>query len=73
MVEALKALGLAGDVLIVDDRWDDNALLAARNIPDVELRDAGSLNLLDVLGPEHLVFTVSALQAIDRRLSNGSR
>lgn len=68
MVNAFKSLGLAGDVLIVDDNWDGNAFLAARNIPDVELRDADSLNLLDVLGPEHLVFTVSALQAIDRRL-----
>jgi len=73
MVDAFKKLGLAGDVLIVDETWDDNAFLAARNIPDVELRDSGSLNILDVLGPEHLVFTVSALQALDRRLTNGSR
>ncbi len=69
MVAAFKGLGISGDVLVVDESFEENAFLAARNIPDVELRDAGSLNLLDVLGPEHLVFTVSALQAIDRRLS----
>jgi large subunit ribosomal protein L4 len=73
MADAFKTLGLSGDVLIVDESWDDNAFLAARNIPDVELRDADSLNIIDVLGPEHLVFTVSALEALDRRLSYGSR
>lgn len=73
VVDVFKRLGLAGSVLVVDTRFHDNALLGARNVQQLELRDAGSLNLIDVLRPEHLVFTQAALQTIDRRLSLATR
>jgi large subunit ribosomal protein L4 len=69
---AIQSLGLNGDVLVVDNSFDENALLSARNIASVQMTDAASLNLLDVLGPEHLVFTKNALQAVDKRLAEES-
>jgi large subunit ribosomal protein L4 len=69
VAEAFRKLGVQGDVLIVDERFDANASLSARNLPNVEMRDAASLNLIDVLRPERLLFTRAALEAVDRRLS----
>lgn len=69
MVLALQNLGLTGSVVVVDDDFDDNARLASRNLRNIELCDTGSLNLVDVLGPEHLIFTKSALQSVDARLA----
>jgi len=70
MAEALSTkLGFAGSVLVVDSQFDSNASLSARNLSWVELVDAGTLSLLDVLKPEHIVFTKSALAAVEKRLT----
>lgn len=70
---ALDALELAGRVLIVDTEFEHNAFLAARNLRNVEMQTAHSLNLLEVLAADTLVFTVPALQAVAERLTNGTR
>lgn len=69
MAAAFEKLGLSGSVVVVDDKFDHNASLASRNIPDVELCDSGRLNLLHVLRPQALVFTRAAIETVDRRLS----
>ncbi len=71
MLGSFQALDLNGTVLVVDEAFDENARLASRNLPRVQLKDATSLNLLDVLGPDHLVFSRAALQAVERRLTTG--
>ncbi|HZT97523.1 MAG TPA: 50S ribosomal protein L4 [Chloroflexota bacterium] len=75
MAAAFARLGLEGSIVLVleNDRPQENADLAVRNLERVETRYADSLNLLDVLGADRLLFTVPALQAIERRLSDGSR
>jgi large subunit ribosomal protein L4 len=73
MAAALDALELAGRVLIIDTEFEDNAVLATRNLRNVEMQTAHSLNLLEVLGADTLVVTVPALQALAERLSNGTR
>jgi large subunit ribosomal protein L4 len=73
MVATLQHLGLTRKTLIVDTAFDQNAYLATRNIPYIELQRAANLNLLDVLSADKLVFTVAALRAVEERLSNGTR
>jgi large subunit ribosomal protein L4 len=68
LVESMSTLGFMGKVVVVDDQFEENAVLSARNIGTLELRDAAGLNLMDVLRPEHLVFTKSALVTIESRL-----
>lgn len=65
---SLQKIGVVRDVVIVDEHFDANVSLAARNIPGVELREVSDLNVLDVLGPAHLVFTKAALEGIEKRL-----
>jgi len=73
MASAIDKLGLTGQVLVVDTSFEDNAYLSARNIQNLEMRDADSLNLLDVLKPERLVFTRVAIEAVDKRLAGKIR
>ena len=70
MAESLVKLGFNGSVLLVDERFEENAFLSARNIPGLELKDSVTLNIVDILKPEHVVFTKAALAAIDKRLAN---
>ena len=64
----LAALELKGTTLIVAAA-DKNLLLAARNVPNVALTTSESLNTYDVLRPDKLVFTRSAFEKVEARLS----
>ena len=59
---ALAALGIDGGcVLVVVRRDDEAAIKSFRNLPDVQLIDAGELNAYDVLCNEWIVFTRASL------------
>ena len=59
---ALAALGIdGGRVLVVVRRDDEAAIKSFRNLPDVQLIDAGELNAYDVLCNEWIVFTRASL------------
>jgi ribosomal protein L4 len=49
---------------------DKNLTLASRNIPTVALTTSDSLNTYDVLRPDKLLFTRSAFEKVEARLSN---
>ncbi|MFM1769495.1 MAG: ribosomal protein [Verrucomicrobiota bacterium] len=69
-VSALKALGAdAGTALVVDASIDANLDRAARNVDQVELTTAESLNTYQVLRPAKLVITKAALEKIEARLN----
>jgi large subunit ribosomal protein L4 len=72
MAGSFQKLGLTGDVLVIDNAFDQNAYLSARNLGNVEMTDSASLNLIDVLKHEHLVFTRAALESLDKRLTGGA-
>ena len=59
--QALEALDVAGNVLIVLDHDDVNAMLSFRNLPNVQVIDAGELNAYDVLCSDWVVFTKASL------------
>jgi large subunit ribosomal protein L4 len=64
----LAALKLSGTTLIIAAA-DKNLLLASRNVPNVALTTSESLNTYDVLRPDKLVFTRSAFEKVEARLT----
>jgi large subunit ribosomal protein L4 len=59
--QALDALSVDGNVLVVIAHDDTNALLSFRNLPNVQVMDVGELNAYDVLCSDWVVFTEAAL------------
>jgi large subunit ribosomal protein L4 len=68
-VGALKALQVEGTTLIVASGQDRNLSLASRNVPEVELATGDSLNTYQVLRFGKLLFTRSAFEQVEQRLS----
>jgi len=65
----LSALELKGSALFIAPASDKNLTLASRNVPNVALATSASLNTYDVLRPDKLVFTRSAFEQVEARLS----
>lgn len=59
--QALDALNLDGNVLVVLDRDDTAAQLSFRNLPGVQVTLVGELNAYDVLCSDWVVFTEATL------------
>lgn len=60
-----------GKVLIIDDSFEDNAALAARNIQGVVLTEADSLSTLDVVRYPHILVSAKGIETILAR-ANGA-
>lgn len=63
-----------GKVLIVDDQFENNAALAARNIEGVSLSEAGNLSTLDVVRYRHIIVSAKGIETLIARAqgSNGA-
>ena len=69
-VKVIDALGLTGTTLLISNGDENkNLTLAARNICGVTLTTSDSLNTYDVLRPDKLVFTKSAFEQVEARLT----
>jgi large subunit ribosomal protein L4 len=62
---AIRALGAEGRVLVVIERENTNAALSFRNIPEIQLCQAGELNAYDVLCNDWIVFTQASLSFVE--------
>jgi large subunit ribosomal protein L4 len=60
-----------GKVLIIDDAFENNAALAARNIEGVVLAEAGNLSTLDVVRYRHILVSAKGIETILAR-ANGA-
>jgi ribosomal protein L4 len=61
---------LTGTTLLISNGDENkNLTLAARNICGVTLTTSDSLNTYDVLRPDKLVFTKSAFEKVEARLT----
>jgi large subunit ribosomal protein L4 len=60
----LGALGAAGRVLVVAPGRDEHLELSARNVPDLDVILADSLNVVDVMRADTLLFTRDAVEAM---------
>jgi large subunit ribosomal protein L4 len=68
-VGMMSTLELTGTTLIVSTGTDKNLTLASRNVPDVALAMSDSLNTYDILRPDKLLFTKSAFEKVEARLT----
>jgi large subunit ribosomal protein L4 len=68
-LNVVKALELDGTTLIVADGTDKNLTLASRNISYVTMATSDTLNTYDVLRPDKLLFTRSAFEKVEARLT----
>ena len=64
----LKDLGL-DNVLVLNEAFDENVFLAARNLPNVGICDAGSIDPVVLIRFEKVLITLPALKLIEERLS----
>jgi large subunit ribosomal protein L4 len=64
----LNKLGL-DNVLIVNEAFDENVFLSARNLQDVGICDAGSVDPVVLMRFEKVLITLPALKLIEERLS----
>jgi large subunit ribosomal protein L4 len=65
----IAALELKGTTLIIANTDDQNLALASRNLPTVAITTSDSLNTYDVLRPDKLLFTKSAFEKVEARLT----
>ena len=65
----ISALDLQGTTLVVAAA-DKNLTLASRNISYVTMTTGDLLNTYDILRPDKLLFTKSAFEAVEARLTN---
>ena len=69
MLNILKALNVADKkVLLVVSEFEDNLVLASRNLQNVVLISADEINVLDIVGTDVLVITQDALNKVEEVL-----
>jgi ribosomal protein L4 len=59
-------------VLLVDESIAGETHRAARNIPGVSFKPASTLNIVDVLNNDVLVFSVDGIRQLERLLSDAN-
>ena len=64
----LKGLGL-DSVLIVNEAFDEKVFLSARNLTNVGICDAASLDPVVLMRFEKVLITLPALKLVEERLS----
>ncbi len=68
LADKLRKLGL-DNVLIVNEAFDENVFLSARNLPDVGICDAAAVDPVVLMRFEKVLITLPALKLIEARLS----
>ena len=66
--ELLSGLGVA-KALVITEEVSRNAMLAMRNIPDVDVIAAKDINPQDLIGFEHVIMTKAAVEKVEAWLS----
>ena len=69
MLEFLKNLGVGDNALVLVEEYDENVDLAARNLPNVLVLKASSVNTYLMLLFKKIVITSAGLEALGNRLA----
>jgi large subunit ribosomal protein L4 len=72
MITALTSLNASGKVLLVDRQIAESTQRATRNIPGVDMKPASTVNIVDVLNHDVLVFSVDGVRELERLLTDGN-
>src|SRR5260221_14226030 len=67
-VQKIKALGLAGTVLVVVDAFDDNVFLSSRNLPDVLVLETREVDPVSLVRFNNVRLTKAALTQFEEML-----
>lgn len=70
--EVLERMAPTGKLLILDDSWSDQNILAARNIARVEVTEASDVNALDLSRYDQVIFSEKGLERLLTRLNGGN-
>ena len=62
-----------GRVLLIDDNFEGNTALAARNIDGVTLTEACNLSTLDVVQYRNIIVSAKGIQTILARANGGEK
>lgn len=68
LAKKLKDMGLNSALIVDGTDLNQNFVLAARNIPMIDVLPSQGANVYDILRREHLVLTRSAVEALEARL-----
>jgi len=69
LVAKLKAMGVAGSVLVVTDELDEKLYLAARNLVGVDVRDVSGVDPVSLVAFDNVVMSVNALKQLEEKLA----
>lgn len=69
LIDTLAKLGWTNALIIGGETLQDNFVMAARSIPNLDVLPVQGLNVYDILRREKLVLTTAALDAINARLA----
>jgi large subunit ribosomal protein L4 len=67
-VGILKSLKVSGTTLLVTENGNENLVRASRNVEGVEITTPQSVNTYQILRSKNVIFTRSAIEALDARL-----
>lgn len=70
--ELLSKIAPKGKLLVLDDSWSDQNLLAARNIQRIELNEASDVNALDLSHHDQVILSEKGLERLLSRLNGGN-
>ena len=72
MIAGLQNLNASGKVLLVDENVAEETRRAAGNIPWVSFKPASTLNIVDVLNNDVIVFSLDGIRQVERLLSDAN-
>jgi len=67
--QKIKGYGLAGTVLVVTDKLDDNVFLSSRNLPDVLVLETREVDPLSLVRFNHVLLTKGAVSQFEEMWS----
>ena len=67
-VTLLNSIGSANKVLIIGDSFDNNLVLATRNLPKVRVAKALEVNALDLVSADHVVCCLKGINTLISKL-----
>jgi large subunit ribosomal protein L4 len=66
--QKIKGYGLAGDVLVVTEKLDDNVFLGSRNLPDVLVLEARDVDPVSLVRFDNVLMTRAAVAQFEEML-----
>jgi large subunit ribosomal protein L4 len=64
----MKSYGLAGTVLVITDKLDDNVYLGSRNLPDILVLETREVDPVSLVRFEHVLLTKAAVAQFEEML-----